>query len=211
MDLETIFSDATYDFLNINHDVVNTHTELCDLLSDYFQQGYFTNIRLNTEEMYALVMYCLHAFIYEGVDLELLKDRVNLLDNIEEFKWMPLELYQVLEKSNNIFDIALEIYEEGNFDNYDNMLILLDDIENLYKGVLCHEFIYRNKDEILAIYAQSISEAIIDVSMAVLIKNSLFFKSVLSMRMREYLFTDDELDEKIINFTERKNLLKSNK
>lgn len=195
MQVEQIIKDVIADFIRNSGNSFD-----CELLSKALSNSVKAfETELEVGEIYALCMECICYIYYTECDenftdanyegnVEQLvekffsRDLEDILADSEPYKWIPEILERVLHMSYVIFEEAKEAYfmlgAVGKSDNADSLLAQMIDAREELNSIEC---IYRNRNEILEIYEEELSESQLDVDT---IKGDKLF---LSFRMADYI------------------------
>lgn len=197
MKIEKIIKDVIEDYNRNSESPLNSE-QISKVLVNSMRA---IETKLKEGEVYAVCMQCIYYLLeneviidtpwecyVEECDVEkfvekfFLQDMTDILAYSEPFEWIPEPLEKVLKMGYTIFEAAKDAYYmfgagvgSANVDNlYSQMIDARNELDSL-------EYIYRNYNEILAIYEQELSESQLDIDT---IKGE---KLMLSLRMAEYI------------------------
>ena len=167
-----IINDVLNDYKEITSDVSgeSSKTDVLERLCEKYKE-------LDDENLYAVCMYYLvyfnlskeegvlsDAVIEENFMKSLPNDMDELLSLLEWCKYVPNSYLKVLELSSEIFEVAKEVYFNGEV-SVQEAEQKLEEIVMLRKEIESQEYKYRrNISEIIAEYDNKLSECILDVN-----------------------------------------------
>ena len=167
-----IINDVLNDYKEITSDVSgeSSKTDVLERLCEKYKE-------LDDENLYAVCMYYLvyfnlskeegvlsDAVIEENFMKSLPNDMDELLSLLEWCKYVPNSYLKVLELSSEIFEVAKEVYFNGEV-SVQEAEQKLEEIVMLRKEIESQEYKYRrNISEIIAEYENKLSECILDVN-----------------------------------------------
>jgi len=167
-----IINDVLNDYKEITSDVSGESSKI-DVLERLCEKYK----GLDDENLYAVCMYYLvyfnlskeegvlsNAVIEENFMKSLPNDMDELLSLLEWCKYVPKSYLKVLELSSEIFEVAKEVYFNGEV-SVQEAEKKLEEIVMLRKEIESQEYKYRKDiSEIIAEYENKLSECILDVS-----------------------------------------------
>ena len=167
-----IINDVLNDYKEITSDVSgeSSKIEVLERLCEKYKE-------LDDENLYAVCMYYLvyfnlskeegvlsDAVIEENFMKSLPNDMDELLSLLEWCKYVPKSYLKVLELSSEIFEVAKEVYFNGEV-SVQEAEQKLEEIVMLRKEIESQEYKYRKDiSEIIAEYENKLSECILDVN-----------------------------------------------
>ena len=163
-----IINDVLNDYKEITSDVSgeSSKTDVLERLCEKYKE-------LDDENLYAVCMYYLVYFNLskeEGVlsdatiEENFMKSLPNDIDELDWCKYVPKSYLKVLELSSEIFEVAKEVYFNGEV-SVQEAEQKLEEIVMLRKEIESQEYKYRKDiSEIIAEYENKLSECILDVN-----------------------------------------------
>lgn len=161
--IDTVLSECKQNGLVI-HNELEVRDVLVRLYSRYKD--------LTDDYKYAICLYYVYAVTNEGNSQNTRVDVLNSLlswdiehlkDKVAAFKWKPCALKEIMKLSNAIFEKAKDAYLFYKVSTTSEIDELLEKIIQLGNQLKSETYLYREKDEILGIYAELLKETRIDV------------------------------------------------
>ena len=205
MELIDIFNDVLDDFSGYFPNESFSGDELFSYASKIYYSCGVHRYGLSEQYLYAFYMYLLFHDD-ESLNMKLLRSKERIISAIEPYRWLPDTLKEINKLSEDIFGYAKEYYNSGDIKciNSANEALTLIEFKSTEFGNI--EYKYESKEAIMALYSYELQESIIDVAMMNLMNLNMHHSSVVSLRMREYIYNKGHgFTDSIVNFEEYKN------